>query len=313
MRNDDARELDLIRAGVNCAAVLEALPPTWRLDKRESTRRAWKYRRGKGEILIVNHDGKGWWDPLGPAKGDVFDLVRHLDPHLGFGAVRKVLRGFVGVIPSFPEIRRTRRGGDVPRPVPERWAARRELRPGSPAWRYLVERRCIPPAVLFRAAAQDSVREGWRGSAWFAHRDGGGLVTHVEARGPDFRGSLAGGIKTLFRFGASLGTATRLALAEAPIDALSLAAFEEMRPDTLYAATGGGMGPGTVGEIEAVLRVLRASPGALLASAADLGEGGERHAERHKQLAASAGVPFARLLPTKGKDWNDVIVLGGTP
>lgn len=118
MRDNDARELNLIRAGVSCAAVLEALPPTWRLDKRESTRRALKYRRGKGEILIVNHDGKGWWDPLGPAKGDVFDLVQRLEPHLGFGAVRKVLRGFMGVAPSFPEVCRTRQGGASSRPVP---------------------------------------------------------------------------------------------------------------------------------------------------------------------------------------------------
>jgi hypothetical protein len=35
--------------------VLERLPPTWRLDPAESTRRSLKYRRGAGEIVIVNH------------------------------------------------------------------------------------------------------------------------------------------------------------------------------------------------------------------------------------------------------------------
>ena len=49
-------------APVNCAAVLEKMGQPWRLDKRGSTKRALKYRRGEGEIMIVNHDGHGWWD-----------------------------------------------------------------------------------------------------------------------------------------------------------------------------------------------------------------------------------------------------------
>lgn len=46
-------ELDRLREGVNCAALLERLPPPWKLDKAESTRDCLKYRRGKGEIIIV--------------------------------------------------------------------------------------------------------------------------------------------------------------------------------------------------------------------------------------------------------------------
>jgi hypothetical protein len=30
--------------------------------------------------LIVSHCGRGWWDRLSAAKGDIFALVRHLDP-----------------------------------------------------------------------------------------------------------------------------------------------------------------------------------------------------------------------------------------
>ena len=44
--------------------LLERLPPVWRLDRVESTRRSLKYRRSKGEIVIVNHDERGWWDPI---------------------------------------------------------------------------------------------------------------------------------------------------------------------------------------------------------------------------------------------------------
>jgi hypothetical protein len=86
----DEAELEHFRASVNCAAVLETMGVGWKLDARESTRRALKYRRGEGEILIINHDGRGWWDPLSCAKGDVFDLVQHLDPRLNFGRVRQV-------------------------------------------------------------------------------------------------------------------------------------------------------------------------------------------------------------------------------
>ena len=52
-------ELDVFRQAVNCAAVLERMAGGWTLDARESTRRALKYRRGAGEIVIVNHDDRG--------------------------------------------------------------------------------------------------------------------------------------------------------------------------------------------------------------------------------------------------------------
>jgi hypothetical protein len=54
----------------------------WRLDQKESTKLSLKYRRGKGEILIVSHAGRGWWDPTSDAKGDVFRLVQRLEPGL---------------------------------------------------------------------------------------------------------------------------------------------------------------------------------------------------------------------------------------
>ena len=59
MKHDDA-DLDQIRAEVSCAVLLEQLQPGWLLDRRESTRRCLKYRRGRGRILIVNHEGRGW-------------------------------------------------------------------------------------------------------------------------------------------------------------------------------------------------------------------------------------------------------------
>ena len=75
-------EIEELRDKVHCAVVLERTPPPWKLDRKESTKLSLKYRRGKGEILIVSHAGRGWWDPTSDAKGDVFGLVQRLEPGL---------------------------------------------------------------------------------------------------------------------------------------------------------------------------------------------------------------------------------------
>ena len=302
-------ELDLFRRTMNCAAILERLKGGWTLDAGESTKRALKYRRGAGEIIIVNHDGRGWWDATGSAKGDVFDLVQHLDPSLSFGQVRQVLRGLIGVAPSYPKAVRERAPAETGRSPAERWATTRpHLRRDDAAWTYLARERAIPAAVLIAAAEQDCVRLGAYGSAWFAHRRQG-EVSHVEIRSGIYKGSLCGGTKTLFQFGKSGARFRRLAVLEAPIDALSLAAIEQVRADTLYVATGGGMGPGTLAALQAVLPRLREIDGKLV-SATDANRAGDRYAERHATLADAAGVAFQRMRPPEGTDWNDVLVQG---
>src|SRR5271165_4096864 len=92
-----------------------------------------------------------------------------------------------------------------------------------------------------------------------------------------------------------------------PIDALSLAAIEHCRSDTLYVATGGGMGPGTIEALQQLLRRLAALPNAEIASAADANAAGDRYAERHAALAAEHGLHVQRLRPPDGLDWNDVL------
>ena len=90
----DKREIEELREKVGCAALLEK--DGWKVDVKESTRRAIKFRRDSN-IIIVIHEGRGWFDPLSPAKGDVFLLAEHL------GAERD---GAVGVVqPQRPGIR----------------------------------------------------------------------------------------------------------------------------------------------------------------------------------------------------------------
>jgi hypothetical protein len=286
-------ELEQLRS-VTCGVVLEH--DGWAVDKRESTRRAVKYRRGEGEIFIVIHDGAGWFDPLSDAKGDVFKLVQHLYPG-SFGAVRAVLRPLVGIVsdprPSIGPKRRT-----DPAPLGSRWERRTAPRPGSLSWRYLAGERMLPDAVLERAIAAGSLHEGPHGSMWAAHRDVDGFLTGWEERGPDWRGFSTGGTKVLFRLGCS--KAPRICVAEAAIDAMSLAALETLRDDTLYVSTGGGWGPATV----EALRALAAQPGITLVAATDRNKQGDRYAERLAELAAEAGCPMVRLVP-EHDDWNE--------
>ena len=200
MSRQDA-EIEWLKASVSCAVLLERLPPVWRLDRAESTRRSLKYRRGEGEIVIVNHDGRGWWDPLSDGQG------RHLHPcpasrtRPDFPEARRVLRDFAGIAPAFPEALRDAGGrGARASPIAERWERRQPLSRGSPAWLYLTGQRGIAGAhPRWPRAPADAVREGPHGSAWFAHRDGSGMLTGIEMRGPDYRNFSAGGGKTLFR------------------------------------------------------------------------------------------------------------------
>ena len=311
MSGNDA-ELEELRA-VNCSALLERLPPPWQLDKAESTKRCLKYRRGKGEIILVTHEGRGWWDPGSTtARGDVFNLVQHLQPGTTFGQVCKLLREFVGIAPCDPLHERIRKREAPAVPAIERWAKRRPIWRGSPAWTYLTQVRRLPSVVMTAAIRREQLKEGPHASAWFAHRDHAGRLTGIEIRGPDYRGFSAGGDKTLFRLpGAPIGSrlpVTRLAVTEAPIDAMSLAATERLRTDTLYISTAGGMGPHTLEALEQLLQAVADNPNALAVAAFDADLQGERYAGFLAEMAAKAGVPCDRLIPPDGwNDWNQVL------
>jgi Protein of unknown function (DUF3991) len=192
-------EVEELCEKVHCAVVLEQTPPCWKLDRKESTKLSLKYRRGKGEILIVSHGGRGWWDPTSDAKGDVFRLVQRLEPELSFGHVRKRLRAFAGLSPCLPSADRAGGRKEPDRAVAVRWAERKTIRSNSPAWRYLRRQRGLPAEIIEAASSAGVLRDGPVGSAWFAHFDHDGTVAHVDVRGPTYKGSLARSVKSLFR------------------------------------------------------------------------------------------------------------------
>ncbi len=134
-------------------------------------------------------------------------------------------------------------------------------------------------------------------------------------RGPDYRGFSTGGDKTLFRLPGCVMTSSaamsRLMVAEAPIDAMSVAAIERLRADTLYVAVTGGMGPETLKGLDLQLRVNAPLSGSVLVAATDADHAGEGYAARLEGMADVAGVRFERLRPpVEGEDWNDQLRQG---
>ncbi len=289
-------EIEALRDQVSCAAVLDQAG--FAIDVKESTRRAMKFRRG-AEIIIVTHEGRGWFDPLSDAKGDVFGLVEHLD-HVGFleGAGR--VADLVGLAITEPEWQAPSLHQNHDLSLLERWKARRRPWSGSSTWAYLCGERFLPAILLRATIRQDRLREGPYGSMWAAHTDNAGIVTGWEARGPEYRGFASGGTKVLFRLGPD--TALRLAVTEAAIDAMSLAAIEGPRDGTLYLSTGGGWSPST----EAALREMAFRPDALLIAATDANPQGEMFAERLRALADTVGCDWSRLRPP-AEDWNETL------
>jgi len=177
----ESHDIEELRDRVVCAAVLEQAG--FAVDARESTRRAIKYRRG-GSIIIVIHGGRGWFDPLSDAKGDVFSLVEHIDG-VGFVEALKRVADLIGFVPREPIWAGHSRGPQARRPIGERWRMRCKPSPGSSTWRYLSRERGLPETVLRAAIRQNLLREGPHGCMWAAHVDDFGTVTGWEAREPN--------------------------------------------------------------------------------------------------------------------------------
>lgn len=297
----EKKDIAELRSKVACAAVLEN--DGWKIDLKESTRRALKYRSG-ADIIIVIHEGRGWFDPLSPAKGDVFDLAEHLGAS-GFPDACDRVAALVGFVVTAPVWKRAPKRSDTPSIV-SRWARRRAPRPGSATWNYLAEQRGIPNTIVATAVAQGRLREGPQGSMWAAHDDLAGRIIGWEERGPHWRGFATAGTKELFRFGPT--GAERICITEAAIDAMSLAAIEH-RSDTLYVSTSGGWSPAT----EQAIRSLAERANVRLVAATDNNRQGDIYADRIRRTACEIGTECTRSRP-QAVDWNEDLrgLLAGT-
>lgn len=290
----EKKDIEELKMRVPCAAVLEKAG--FAIDFKESTRKAVKYRRG-GDIVIVIHEGRGWFDALSDARGDVFSLMEHLHG-IAFSEVLRRVSDLIGFVPTEPVWTRESHAHDPDRGPADRWRARRKPWRGSLTWRYLREERGIPETIIRDAIRYDRLREGPHGSMWAAHTDNDGVVTGWEERGPQWRGFASGGGKVLFRLGSA--NPSRLCVTEAAIDAMSLAAIENQRADSLYISTGGGWAPAS----EVAIRRWATRSNTCLVAATDNNRQGDVYAERIRLIAAETGAHYARSRPS-ADDWNE--------
>lgn len=290
----DKKDIEELRARVGCAAVLEN--EGFAIDRKESTRRAVKFRRDD-DIVIVIHDDRGWFDARSDAKGDVFALASYLYG-IGFAEALATVGDLVAFQPTATAWEKPLRHTQTGASIPDRWNHRKRPWRASATWTYLHQCRALPWQIISAAIEADVLREGPYGSVWAKHVDNAGAIIGWEERGPDWRGFSTGGAKALFRFGNA--GAPRICVTEAAIDALSLTAIEHIRSDTLYVSTGGGWSPLTAQALEN----LASGEGAWLVAATDNNVQGEVFADRLRQMADSAGCDFSRLRP-EAEDWNE--------
>jgi hypothetical protein len=293
-------ELDHFRATITCDTIL--LNAGWRRDEQESTRNSPKFRRGAGEIIILSHKNRGWWDPTSQAKGDIFAITQHIWGGT-FGDVRIRLRAISGTAPHRPSPSSPESILPASPPPFELWSRQPPLTDGN-AWNYLREERKLPDAIIRSGGTQDVIKAGSHGTAWFKHSDNDGIITGWEMRGPKYRGFTSNGHKSFFRYRPSFKRdPNRIVIAESAISVLSLAALER-RADTLYLSCAGQIGPSAQ---TMLIALLTAYPNVVLAAATDNDAPGDKFSQRFERLAADALVYFERVTPTPHNDWNDVL------
>jgi len=255
----EKKDIEEMRARVGCVALLER--EGFAIDRKESTRRAVKFRRDD-DIIIVIHDDRGWFDARSDAKGDVFALASHLRG-IGFTEALTMVGHLVAFQPTAPTWEKPLYQTQMVAPITDRWNHRKRPWRASATWNYLRQIRALPRQVISAAIDADVLREGPYGSMWAKHVDEAGAVIGWEERGLDWRGFSTGGAKTLFQF--EMNDARRICVTEAAIDALSLTAIEQTRSDTLYVSTGGGWSPLTALALENLasgeLQPVRQRPG----------------------------------------------------
>ncbi|WP_276122429.1 DUF3991 and toprim domain-containing protein [Pararhizobium qamdonense] len=290
----EKKDIEEMRARVGCVALLER--EGFAIDRKESTSRAVKFRRDD-DIIIVIHDDRGWFDARSDAKGDVFALASHLRG-IGFTEALTMVGHLVAFQPTAPTWEKPLYQTQMVAPITDRWNHRKRPWRASATWNYLRQIRALPRQVISAAIDADVLREGPYGSMWAKHVDEAGAIIGWEERGPDWRGFSTGGAKALFRFG--MNDARRVCVTEAAIDALSLAAIEQTKPNTLYVSTGGGWSPLTAQALE----TLASGEGTWLVAATDNNVQGEVFADRLRQTADYANCDFSRLRP-RCEDWNE--------
>jgi len=279
-------------------------------DAAASTRDSFKLRRG-AEVLILRRREDGVWEYFNPHDTkDNGTIVQYLQQRRGagftLGHVKRYLRPFVkaGIGAALPPLPRSV-GSPVTKdlaPVVARW---RQAQPVCGLPLYLAARGLAQATVEAYAAA---LRLDRKGNVLFGHTGPDGEIVGYEIAGAAYKGFAKGGERLLCGLGpVEGGDPAKIALTESGIDALSLAQIVGRR-DTLFCSTAGALSVHTLDQVE---RLARTYPAAELLIGFDNDKGGRVFAAQAEQALAGR-VNVRRIVPTVGKDWNDVLRLRQT-
>jgi hypothetical protein len=299
-------ELEAFKREIDLRQFAESLG--YQIDRRESWRGSAVLRRAADKI-VVKRNGNGHYVFFSlrddDDNGTVIDFVQRRQ-HLSLGAVRQVLRPWIGRSASAPQF------PQLPPASPDRMRIEREYRSMAEAQRYpyLERDRCVPAALLSAPRFRGRIRIDDRGNTVFPHFDAAGLCGY-EIKNRGFTGFAAGGQKGLW-FSHTRPDDRRLVLTESAIDALSYATlFPDSEDRTRYASLGGRPSLRQMGLVQAA--VIKLSEGAEIVAAFDADEAG-------RWLAAAIGDVVGRVsrqarvhLPAmEGEDWNQVLLKSRT-
>jgi hypothetical protein len=307
MINQDC-ELDAFKRDIDLRQLAESLG--YQIDRRESWRGSTVLRCAADKI-VVKRNGNGHYVFFSlrdeDDNGTVIDFVQRRQ-HLSLGAVRKVLRPWIGRSASAPQLPALQPA------CPDRMRIEREYRSMAEAQRhpYLERDRGVPAAVLSSPRFRGRTRTDTRGNTVFPHFDAAGLCGY-EIKNRGFTGFAAGGKKGLW-FSHIRPDDRRLVLTESAIDALSYATlFPDSEDRTRYASLGGRPSSRQMRLVQTA--VIKLAEGAEAVAAFDADEAGRwlaavigdvvssvrRQAERN-DLAFRVHLPA-----TEGEDWNHVL------
>lgn len=312
MINQDC-ELDAFKRDIDLRQFAESIG--YQIDRRESWRGSTVLRCAADKIVVKrNSNGHYVFFSLrdDDDNGTVIDFVQRRQ-HLSLGAVRKVLRPWIG-----------RSGGELQFPQlqptsPDRMRIEREYRRMAEAQRYpyLERDRDVPAAVLSSPRFRGRMRIDARGNTVFPHFDAAGLCGY-EIKNRGFTGFAAGGKKGLW-FSYVRPHDRRLELTESAIDALSYATlFPDSEDRTRYASLGGRPSSRQIELVQAA--VIKLADRAEVVAAFDADEAGRwlvavigevvgrvRHQAERNDLGFRVHLPA-----TEGEDWNQVLVKSRT-
>ena len=266
-------------------------------DPRESSRNS-KVMRLSGDKIIITRQANGHWVYFSVRddrdRGTIIDFLQNRGGgHLG--EVRKTLRAWAGTLVSDQALDPlpASRNRDQ---VEEQWEKARPCLSHS----YLT-RRGIGPDILGHPRFAECVRVDKRNNVLFPHHNRQGLCG-FEMKNKGFTGFAAGGAKGLWT------SCTRredifLVLVESAIDAYSFHILHNIE-NARYMSTGGALNRQ---QPDLLLGAMEKMPSdATIILGFDRDDAGEKLAKAVGGIAPS-GLKILRMVPSSGKDWNDML------